>query len=130
MSDCYKRTLFWSPPALSIVFIAFINLFALDVFEEQLTLLQTIKALTIHLIPLFVLIAAALLLAWRWEWIGAAAYAVSGVLYFAAVICTAHPVVRPMRLIWALTIAGPALVIATLFFANWLKHDQLRSLRR
>jgi hypothetical protein len=32
-----------------------------------------------------------------------------------------------MRLIWILTIAGPAFAIAGLFLANWLKRSDLRA---
>jgi hypothetical protein len=27
---------------------------------------------------------------------------------------------------WMLTIAGPSLLVAALFLANWLKHDELQ----
>jgi hypothetical protein len=32
-----------------------------------------------------------------------------------------------MKLVWILTIAGPAFVIAGMFLAGWLKRGQLRS---
>jgi hypothetical protein len=32
-----------------------------------------------------------------------------------------------IKLLWITTIALPAFVIAALFLANWLKHDQLRA---
>jgi hypothetical protein len=34
-----------------------------------------------------------------------------------------------VRVSWALLIAGPAFVIAALFLANWMKHDELRAVR-
>jgi hypothetical protein len=125
MTQLSKRALFWTPRALSIVFIAFLSLFALDVFDEHLGLWRTVLALTMHLIPSLVLIAA-LVLVWRWEWIGAALYAAAGLLYVAWVVSMSRPVPVPMRLIWILTIAGPAFVIAGLFLANWLRRGQLR----
>ena len=66
MTQFSRRTLFWTPRALSILFIAFLSMFALDVFGEGLSFWQTLLALTMHLIPSFILIAA-LVLAWRWE---------------------------------------------------------------
>jgi hypothetical protein len=126
MSNFSKRALFWTPRVLSIAFIAFLSLFALDVFEEHLGFWPTVLALTMHLIPVFVLIAA-LILAWRWEWIGAALYATAGVLYIMWVVAMSRPVSPSTRLIWILTISGPAFVIAGLFLANWLKRSELRA---
>ncbi len=128
MSDLSKRSLFWAPRALSIVFIAFLSLFAMDVFGEHLGFWQTVLALCMHLMPSFVLVAA-LVLAWRWEWIGAALYGAAGLFYVVWVVSISRPVPPGVRLIWALMIAGPAFVIAGLFLANWLKHTELRSTR-
>jgi hypothetical protein len=129
MTQLSKRALFWTPRALSIVFIAFLSIFALDVFGEHLGLWRTVLALTMHLVPSFVLIAA-LVLAWRWEWIGAALYTGAGLLYVWWVVSLSRPVPPAMRLIWILMIAGPAFVIAGLFLANWLKRGDLRALGR
>jgi hypothetical protein len=35
-----------------------------------------------------------------------------------------------MRLIWILSIAGPAFVMAGFFLANWLKRGELRAAGR
>jgi len=121
MSNSSKGTLFWTPRILSIVFIVFLSLFALDVFEGHLGFWQTALALIMHLIPVFVL-TAALLLAWRWEWIGTALYAAAGLLYVAWVVSMSRPVSPAMRVTWILTIAGPAFVIAGLFWANWMQR--------
>jgi hypothetical protein len=129
MTQLSRRALFWTPRALSIAFIAFLSLFALDVFDGHLGFWQTVLALTIHLIPSLVLIAV-LVLAWRWAWIGAALYAGAGLLYVWWVVSLSRPVPTAMRLIWILTIAGPAFVIAGLFLANWLKRADLRALGR
>jgi hypothetical protein len=126
MSNFSKRALYWTPRVLSIGFLAFLSLFALDVFDEHLGFWPTVLALVMHLIPVFVL-AVALVLAWRWEWIGAALYTAAGLLYVAWVVSTSRPVLPAMKLIWILTIAGPAFVIAGLFLANWLKHGELRA---
>src|SRR5664279_5119068 len=107
MSHLSKRGLFWAPRVLSIVFIAFLSLFALDVFSENLGFWKTALALTMHLIPSLVLIGI-LILAWRWEWIGAALYAAAGLLYVFWVASMSRPVPPGTRVIWALIIAGPA----------------------
>jgi hypothetical protein len=129
MTQLSKRALFWTPRALSILFIAFLSLFALDVFDGHLGFWQTALALAMHLIPSFVL-TAVLVLAWRWEWIGAALYGAAGLLYVGWVVSMSRPVPPAMRLIWVLMIAGPAFAIAGLFLANWLKRGDLRAAGR
>jgi hypothetical protein len=129
MSDFLaRRALFWAPRVLSIVFVAFLSLFATDVFDAHRGFWPTLQALGIHLIPTLVLIVA-LILAWRREWIGAVVYAVMAVLYILWVTTMRRPVPAATRLSWAIMIAGPALLIAGLFLANWRKHDELRTLR-
>ena len=129
MSSFSRRALFWAPRALSIAVIAFVSLFALDVFGGNLGFWQTALALIMHLIPVFVLIAA-LILAWRWEWIGAAIYAAAGLLYIAWAVLTPRSVPSAVRLIGILAIAGPALAIAVLFLVNWLKRGELQAPKR
>jgi hypothetical protein len=124
MTQLSRRTLFWTPRVLSILFIAFLSMFSLDVFGEGLSFWRTLQALTIHLIPSFVLIAA-LVLAWRWEWIGAGLYAAAGTLYVVWVL--QHPHLRAaIKLNWILVIAGPAFAIAALFLVGWLKRAEIR----
>ena len=124
MSQNAKRLLLWSPRVLGVGFVIFLSLFALDVFNEQVGFWRIVLALILHQIPVFVLIAA-LVLAWRWEWIGAALYAAAGLLYVVWVVSMSRPVPPAIRLIWILTIAGPTFVIAGLFLANWLKRAEL-----
>ena len=125
MSSFSNRMLFWVPRTLSMLFIAFISMFALDVFSENLGFWKTLLALTIHLIPSLVLIGA-LAAAWRWEWIGAVMYAAAGTLYVVMVLPAGllSPSIKLQRIA---TIALPAFVIAALFLGNWLKHNQLRT---
>jgi len=128
MPKFFRKALFWAPRVLSIAFIAFLSLFALDVFDGRLGFWQTVLAFLIHLIPVFVL-AAILVLAWRWEWIGAALYAVAGLLYVFMVVTGSHSLTLSVKVNRILVIAGPAFVIAGLFLANWLKRGELRPAR-
>ena len=123
MTQFSRRAFFWAPRAMSIVFIAFLSMFALDVFGEGYGFWKTLLALTIHLIPSFVLIAA-LVLAWRWEWIGAALYAAAGTLYVFWAL--QRPIPPAIKLLWVLMIAGPAFLVAALFLANWMKRAEIR----
>lgn len=100
-------------------------MFALDVFADNLGFWRTLLALTIHLLPSLVLIAA-LAAAWRWEWIGAVVYAAAGTLYVMTVLPRRLPAPW-VKLQWIAAIGLPAFVIGALFLVNWLKHDQLRA---
>lgn len=119
-----RRTLYWAPRALSIAFIVYLSMFALDVFSEGYGFWDTAHALAIHLIPTFFLIVA-LILAWRWEWVGAALYAAAGTLYLVQTL--SRPLSPAIKLNWILGIAGPAFVVAALWLAAWLGRPQLRA---
>jgi hypothetical protein len=119
MNAFSARALYWAPRALSIAFLAFLSLFALDVFEEGLGFWPTLLALVMHLMPVFVL-GGVLALAWRWEWIGAAVLGAAGCLYI--YWAAGRPIAPAMKLVWMLTIAGPAWLIAALFLFNWRRR--------
>ena len=124
MTRLSKGLLFWLPRGLSMAFIVFLSLFALDVFGEQQGVWTTLVALSIHLIPSLVLIGV-LVVAWRWEWVGAALFGAAGAFYVLTLLPRPHPALA-VKALWSATIAGPAFVIAALFLLGWLKHDELR----
>lgn len=126
MTALRRHTLFWTPRILAMLYIAFLSMFALDVFSEEHGFWRILGALSLHLIPAIVLIVV-LILAWRWEWIGATLFAAAGVLYVASVL--GRPVAPAIKMNWILTIAGPTFLLAALFLANWLKHDELHPKR-
>lgn len=70
-----EKILYWLPRLLSILFIAFISMFALDVFGEP----QWFLALLIHLIPSFILIILTVI-AWKNERLGGFIFIVIGFL--------------------------------------------------
>lgn len=112
----------WIPRALSILYVVFISLFALDTFNEEHTFWKLVLALLIHLIPSAVLLAA-VILAWKWEWIGAAVYGVAGILYVSWVLRLRIP--SATKQMWIFLIAGPALCVAALYLLNWIRHNEL-----
>jgi hypothetical protein len=124
MKDRTKRTLFWLPRVLAIVFIVFISLFSLDVFVEGRGFWETLAALVVHLLPTFVLILL-LIVAWRREWIGAVLFGLAGVWYTLSILPQSG-LSPAAKLNWGMIIAWPAFIIAGLFFFNWLRHDELR----
>ncbi len=109
MNGQRKRWLYWTPRVLCILFIAFVSIFALDVFGEAHGFWQTLAALAMHLVPSFVM-AAALIAAWRWEWIGAAMFTLFGVFFL-------YIVRGPLSV--KSTFVVPCLVTAGLFLLNW-----------
>jgi hypothetical protein len=85
MSRVTARLLYWSPRILSIAFAIFLSLFALDVFNEVHGFWRIVLAFSIHLIPALVIVAA-LIVAWRWEWIGTGLFALLAVYYAVHVV--------------------------------------------
>jgi len=113
-----KQVLFWAPRLLSILFAVFLSLFALDVFNEGYGFLEMIRALLIHLVPVYIL-AIALVIAWRWDRIGT-------ILFFALALI--YPVISWGRLHWSayLGISGPLVLLGILFLFNWIYRKQLQ----
>lgn len=117
MRQFLKQSLFWSPRVLSILFVAFISVFALDVFSEGHGFWQTVLALLIHLIPIGVVIVA-IVISWHREWIGAALFIAGGLYYLFTNL---------RHVSWILTISGPLLLIGVLFSLSWLYRKDLRA---
>jgi hypothetical protein len=80
MDASIKRVFFWTPRILCILFAVFLSLFAFDVFGEGLSVGETILALLMHLVPLYIVVIV-LVIAWRWEWVGAILFNALAVFY-------------------------------------------------
>ena len=119
MNTTMKRTLFWTPRIVCILFALFLSLLAFDVFGEGYGLWGTILALLMHLVPVYIVVIA-LIVAWRWEWIGAILFSALAVFYVVMLWGQMH---------WSayLGISGPLLLIAILFLLNWIYRGELRT---
>lgn len=106
MNSNTKRWLYWLPRVLSILFALFISMFALDVFGEGYNFWETLVALFMHLVPTFILITV-ILVAWRWERVGAALFLALAVAYL---IMTGGD--------W-LIIPIPLIIVGLLFLVSW-----------
>lgn len=104
------KVIYWLPRILSIGFILFLSLFALDIFSEY-TGLATILPLLIHLLPSLVLLAVTAL-AWKYDLIGAIIY-----LGFALFYIFAAGLDRPWS--WYAGIAGPSALVGVLYLLSW-----------
>lgn len=119
MKKTVSKFLFSLPRILSIIFIAFLAMFSLDVFEPGMTWSEILLGLFMHNIPVFVLIAV-LIAAWKHEIVGGIAFGLAGLLYvYLTVVRSQIPL--GMALSWSMIIAGPAFVIGFLFMNNWCK---------
>ena len=120
-----NRFVYWAPRALSILFIAFLSLFSLDVFESGGSAGEIILELFMHNIPSLIL-AAVVVIAWRRELVGAVVFLLAGLLYI--VFAAERAPGTLMTITWSLIITGPAILVAALYFANWhLKRKQAKS---
>jgi len=119
MNTSIKRVLFWAPRILCILFALFLSLFALDIFDMGLGFWETILALLIHLVPVYIVVFV-LFLAWKWEWVGAVLFTALAVFY---VVWTWG------KFDWStyLAISGPLFFIGVLFLLNWIYRAQLRA---
>jgi len=68
-----KKFVYWFPRVLSVLFIGFISMFALDVFDEPRWWL----ALMIHLIPSYILVIITVI-AWKRERLGGWLFLLAG----------------------------------------------------
>jgi hypothetical protein len=116
MKKPINRLLFWSPRVLTILFTAFVTLFAADALDGVHGFWNGALALTMHLIPTAVLVVL-LAVTWRWEWVGAILFTALGGLYLVSTWGRWH---------WSVyaVIAGPLFAIGTLFLLNWICRAQ------
>jgi hypothetical protein len=117
-----SKFLFWTPRIISILFILFLSLFSLDVFDGNYGFWGTILALLMHNIPVFFLIII-LIISWRYEIVGGIVFTLAGLLYVARLLMTIimHSPHEWYMLFWTLPISGPAFLVGMLFFINWFQ---------
>ena len=111
---------YWIPRILAVLLVAFLALFSLDVFQPGLSSGEIALAFFMHNIPVFVMIVV-LVFAWKWDLVGVIGFAVAGLLYIGLTISSVIGSNLPwyVAIAWSLQIAGPALIVAALFFVNW-----------
>jgi hypothetical protein len=121
MAKKINKFIYWPPRILSILFILFLALFSLDVFDQKLTFWQAILGLFMHNIPSLVLLIV-LLISWKYEIVGGIAYILAGLLYIVMIITNmAKSKFEWYLLSWTIPIAGPAFLIGILFIVGWVK---------
>lgn len=118
MNKPLKQTLFWTPRIAGVLFVLFLSVFALDIFSMQLGFWGTIVGLFMHLIP-SILLAIAVVLARRWEWIGAVLFLGWAGWYVS--------VMRGFDWSVYVMISGIPALIGLLFLAGWIWREQIRA---
>ena len=113
-----KKVIYWLPRILSICFILFLSLFALDVFSEY-TGWKIIQALFMHLLPGLILLVLTII-AWKRDLVGMAVFFIFAVGYI--FIAGLHH-----HWSWYALISGPCFIVGVLFLMSWF---QMRNLKK
>ncbi|MFH1316392.1 MAG: hypothetical protein ABII01_02640 [Candidatus Woesearchaeota archaeon] len=115
------KFVYWTPRILSIVFILFLALFSLDIFEGNYGFWGTILGLFMHNIPSIILLVV-LIISWKYEIVGGIGFVLAGILYIAVILMN---IITSgfgwYYLLWALQISGIAFFIGILFLIGWFK---------
>ena len=115
-----NKFIFWIPRILGIIFILFLAMFSLDVFDNSYTFWETIVGLFMHNIPALILLVV-LIISWKYELVGAIIFILAGLFYIGTLLITISMDSSPQwyMLVWSLIIAGPAFLIGILFLVGW-----------
>lgn len=115
-----SKFVYWTPRILSIVFILFLMLFSLDVFELKLGFWGTVLGLLIHNIPAFILLAV-LIISWKYEIVGGIAFILAGLAY---IFLTLRKPFEWYYLSWIVQISGIAFFIGALFLVGGFRRKR------
>jgi len=116
-----SRFVYWTPRILSIVFLLFLALFSLDIFDSCAGFSECALGLFMHNLPVLVLIIF-LVIAWKHEIAGAIGFFLFVIFYIGFIL--RNILVGEggwFMLMWVVQIAGPALFVGILFLMCWLK---------
>jgi hypothetical protein len=119
MNKPMRNILFWTPRVLGIVIAGLLTLLSTDVFGEGYPFWQSILGFLIHMLPAFAVILV-IVLAWRWEWVGALGFIAFGVWYIA--------IAWDNQFDWSVytMLAGIPGLIGALFLVGWFGRKQIR----
>jgi len=118
MNKTLKQILFWTPRVAGILFILFLSLLALDIFDAQLSFWEIVVGLFMHLIP-SILLTVVIFIAWKREWVGAALFIGWSIFYVTSA--------RGEEWIAYALIAGLPALIGLLFLAGWVWRKQIHA---
>ncbi|MDD3284785.1 MAG: hypothetical protein PHZ07_04280 [Patescibacteria group bacterium] len=116
-----NKFLYWTPRILSIIFILFLMMFSLDVFDGQSNFWQILIGFFIHNIPALFLIGV-LTISWKYEIVGGIVFILAGLFY---IVMLLKGGIESYQIFWILSISGPAFLIGILFMINWKKRKNI-----
>ncbi|MCX6718251.1 MAG: hypothetical protein NTY81_01445 [Candidatus Staskawiczbacteria bacterium] len=116
-----NKFLYWTPRVSAVIFILFLALFSLDVFDGAYGFWGTALALFMHNIPSLILLAV-LIISWRKEIIVGIIFILAGLFYIGLLFLNSR--FEWYMISWMITIAGPAILVGVLFIINWLKRKK------
>ncbi len=120
MAKKLSKAVYWTPRVLSIIFILFLTLMSLDVFEMQLGFWSTVLGLFMHNIPALAL-SVVLLISWKYEIVGGIAFILAGLVYSILLFRNSF---EWYLLAWAIQISGIAFLIGILFLIGWFRKKK------
>jgi hypothetical protein len=114
------KLIFWLPRVLGIIFVLFLMMFSLDVFEPGRSAGEIAVGLFMHNIPALIL-AAILAISWKkYPVLGGITFIFGGLFYIA--MLARNPQFEWFMLSWSLLISGPAFLIGILFLIGLHKN--------
>jgi len=124
MKKKINKYIYWAPRILSIIFILFLMLFSLDIFEMNLNFWGTLLGLFMHNIPALILLVI-VIISWKREIVGGIAFILAGILYIAFILMNIITTgFEWYYLAWALQISGITFFIGILYLINWDKKKK------
>ena len=120
-----NKFIYWTPRILCILFLLFLTIFSLDVFDENLGFWGTILGLFMHNIPVFTL-AIVLWISWYYEIVGGIVFILAGISFIILTVVREAHDPWYIALAVSLIIAVPAFLIGILFLVGWFKKRKMR----
>lgn len=120
-----NKFIYWIPRVLGVIFILFLALMSLDVFDENAGFWGTVLGLFMHNIPDIVLLII-LIISWKkYEIVGGIIFIVTGIAHM--VFSVMRVEVEPWYIFFlaSLIIDVPAFLIGILFLVGWFKKKSL-----
>lgn len=116
-----NKFLYWTPRIIGIIFVLFLMMFSLDVFEMGLSVREIIIGLLMHNIPALILLIV-LIISWKYEIVGGIVFILAGLFYILSIFITND--FEWYMLSWIMTIALPSIFVGILFMINWVKKNK------
>lgn len=117
MKNPNRSLLYWLPRILSILFILFIMMFSLDVFDGKSSFGDILIGLFMHNLPAFGIMVITFF-AWRNDLVGAIGF---GGIGLALIILVNIAMSGDPDSVGSYAVSGPAFVIGVLYLVNWFK---------